>query len=235
MKRAFSNHLEIVPLLLALAFLPCRPLSFGQPVPTLSGIKLNFTNGPALSGGEVDTAIKLARRAGLTNVVEVYSYYLHSSSQVGILVNGRENKEGRSVSFMSIEIETEGLAEQIIRKPTRLVISDGNYWVGGIRTNTFTLFEAKGRTIRVSLSDEVSLERADSLIAALATKEVRYGNGEAFQASRHVDFSSPLRIYVGTSGKIRVGFSCGDWCSVSFECELREDGVHLSEPFQVVS
>ena len=232
---AFSKPFEILLLLFVLVLVSVCPITFSQPFGTFSGIKINYGKGPMLSGQEVDIAIKLARRAGMTNIAEIYSYYLHPSPQVGIGVKGHETITGRRLSFVSIQIETEGLAEEIIRRPTEILVSEDNYWIGAIRTNTFTLFEAKGRTIRVSLSDKVSVEQADSLIAALATKEVRYGNGEAFQASRHVDFSSPLRIYVGTSGKIRVGFSCGDWCSVSFECELREDGVHLSEPFQVVS
>jgi hypothetical protein len=103
------------------------------------------------------------------------------------------------------------------------------------RTNTFTLYEVKGRTVRVSFSAGVSIAQADALIAALANEKVRFANGTPPDA-RRVDLTRPEQIVKGKMDKLRISFSCGDVCTTYFECELDDEGnIVLSDPISIVS
>jgi hypothetical protein len=157
-------------ILALIAALLLQPIGFCQYVGPLSAIATDFTRGSKLSDNEVRAVVKLAQKAGIKNISKIYSYYMLPTSVVGIGVNGAETIDGRKVSFASVDIDTEGVLEELSRNFTNVLHSEGTFWVRahGVRTNTLTLFEMKGETIRIELGQRVPLSQADKIVAALS-------------------------------------------------------------------
>ena len=204
---------------------------FGQYLGPLSKISIDFTTGAVLSDSEVKTAVKLAQKAGITNIARIYSYYGLPTSEVGIGVNGAETINGRKVFFASVYIETRGLVEEISRNVTNVLYSEGNFWVraGMVQTNVLTTFETKNGTIRIELNKEVSLAQADRIVAAISAGKIRFVDGKTRDETRGVNLSKPVGMYLWKDS-VHLTFSCGEGCDVSFRCTLEEEGVVFSDP-----
>jgi hypothetical protein len=209
------SAITIIALAASLAF-GARPL-ISQVLPT------EPTKDWKLSPAEANAAIKLAARVGLTNVVKI------GTSDFGeISLTGPELIIGRDISFVSVHVEKDRTAEPpwFHFNFTKILCSDGQYCVlvGGVRTNKLTLFEFKGRTIRVELASGMTLARADSLVGLLVDQKIRYLDEEARVNASAVDLSKPS--FIGQrDGMLSIGFSCGEGCDLMLRCKIENDTI----------
>jgi hypothetical protein len=217
------------------AFFFFQQFCVSQYVGPLSGIQTDFSKGRNLSTEEAKAVIKLANQGGVTNIAKVSTYYRHPTSELGINVSGAEVITGRFVSFVTVHIFTERLAGELAN-PTNVMASEGEFWVRrgfGVQTNTLAVLHVRDRTVRVRVGEKVTLEQADRLVAAFAERKIRYkvtpGN------VGRPDFSRPESLRVGKDGSIWVTYSCGDWCSVSFECVLEKAEVVVIDTASIIS
>ena len=219
--------------LLAVALFLLQSTGVAQYLGPLSAISINFEKGSALSDRELVQVVTLAGKAGITNISKISTYYLLPSSVIGVAVDGAEKVKGRKVSFASVHIETKGLIEEMSRNVTNIFWSEGKFWVSrlGFFTNTLTLFQMKGDTIRIKVGEKVPLAQADKIVAALSAGKIRYADESIQQEGRRINISRPESMYVDRKTDfIYVTYSCGNGCDVSFRCTLDKNGVLFSNP-----
>jgi hypothetical protein len=88
-----------------------------------------------------------------------------------------------------------------------------------------TLFATPGRTIRVAIVQNISLDEADALVALLAAGKIRYTDEDSRKRAAGIDLSNPDSIGRGKNGTMRVMFSCGDDCILVLECVMEDDEI----------
>jgi hypothetical protein len=223
------NHSALFLFLFAATICFCKHLNAQELLKTnFTAFKTNFSPGSVLSKSEIETALRLAKMAGVTNVAEVTS--------VGgdVVVKGNETIYGRRGSFVSVGIVTGPLWPSWDQK--LVLFSDGNSHVlrYHVQTNTFALFKMNDHTIHVRLDPETSLEDADQFIASLAAKKIRYANEPDAKAAEEIDLFSPKALLRSADGKWRIGFSPERWSHITLYALLDQDGILITHSTSVI-
>jgi hypothetical protein len=219
--------------LLATALLLLQLVCAGRDDSPLPEIDRQLSNGRQLSSEDVTAVMKLAQKAGITNIAKISQL---DSEDLNIRVIGKERVNGRTVTFESLLVRTEGLMQHSIRLPARGVWTEGKFWAAynSVYTNIVTLFEANGRTIQVRVRGKVSLEEAERLVATLTAGKIRYADAETeMKAHDHADLTVPEGIFLSDKGWLRVAFSRGLYGHASFKCVFADDWVILSDPIRI--
>lgn len=230
LKKSFTNYFGVVHPRIKRVILAALVLFFGL-VEAGAAVKTNFRKGEELSNAEVERALRLARKAGVTNVAEVSSY------DPEIKVKSPEAIKGREVTFVTVDMHTYAPLVPLISSLTNIVWFEGNFWVAmeDVRTNKLTLFEMKGRQIRVWLAGTISVEEADGVAAKLAAGKVRYSSEESKREARGIDLLKPFEIAKRRDGEeIFIGFSCGEACELTMKCVLDKDGMVVKNVVRMI-
>jgi hypothetical protein len=203
-------------------------VGLSQPLLPVSSVSPSF-KAPAVSPGDSNAVIRLAAKAGLTNVAKIE---LNDSDTIMVL--GPEAIKGREVSFVSIRID-EGSSSNpfwIWDRTTNLLCSDEKYFVlrTSVRTNKLTLFEVKNQTIRVELGPNVSLSQADQLVGALEVGNIRYTSEDVRRRAVNIDLSKPCAIGQIRSGVFGITFLFNRSCYFAFQCVFENDEIVAQRP-----
>jgi hypothetical protein len=184
-----------------------------------TGFKTDFSQGTTLSKSEIAVLLRLAKKAGVTNVIEITSY------DSGVVIKGSENFSGRQVSFVPVNVETGPTSPW--RNKEWLLYSEGNYRVtrGDVRTNTLTLFKVHDRTIRVRLDSKITVNQADRIMSDLLAKKIRFLNEHDKKSANIADLTTPDEISLSKDGKWCIGFSPDRSSSLGLFCDIDEDGL----------
>jgi hypothetical protein len=203
-----------------------------------AGLKIVFGEHAELSDSDVEVVLKLAHKAGLTNVAEIQSY-ASPTVKLGIIAKSEETINGREISIVSVDVQSGGVPEFISKSDRdKIWASDGQFWVqrGDIHTNKFTICHVKGRSVRVRNDQNVSVKEIDRVVAALGAAQVRYASDAVKEQVAKVDISKsdPVSIGLGEGGKIVISFSGGDFSWVILTCVLDDKGILVLRAFRAI-
>lgn len=223
--------------ILVLAFV-CLVVCCGRGAETniVKGVRTHFESA-VLSDTELATVIRLAKRCGITNVVEVDTFYYLPGGDRGIEVKGAEEIRGRKISFVTVTIDRDKWMGKEVRQHSMVLKSIGEFWVSryGVITNVLTTFSINGGTIRVKLSDDVPLPTADKIVEAFAAGRIRFSSGSILSKSQldGVDFSKPESLSYTKDG-FHISYATSSMSWVVLEFTFDSGGVMVTSIGTVV-
>jgi hypothetical protein len=224
---AVGRQVRLILTLTLLVFAIC--FRSGAETNTVKGLQLHFEPSAVLSDRELATVIRLAKKCGITNAVEVNTFYHYPSSDRGIGVKSAEIIRGRKISFVTVNIEREKWSSKEVRRQSEVLKSIGEFWVSryGVRTNVLTTFSVNGGTIRVNLLDDIPLPTADKIIDAFAAGRIRFSSGVDKSQLQEVDFSKPESLNQTKEG-FNISYSTGRLSWVALDFTFDSGGVMVT-------
>jgi hypothetical protein len=167
-------------------------LGFGMQCPSshaqgvAAGITTNFAKDATLTPEQVQTVLELARECGLAEPTEVTTRRTHPLNRRFVVVRGKDHTDGRRSFYEQVDVWFSQW-EKAVSDGTD-VKKRGEFRVVPpyVVKTQFATFEVGGRTVTVQMADDtISLEVADRILSAFATKKIR------FERSPLVDMDKP--------------------------------------------
>lgn len=221
-----NSRIAIVLTILVAQGLVC---CFGADKTSLSGVRTNFIPEAVLPERDLKTVVKLAQDCGVTEVAEVFTFKIDSSSYCGIGVKGVETKDGRQLSSVNALVCSKKWGSQRSKRARDVIKSSGSFWIerGDVCTNVVTTFMVPSGTVRVQLADSVSLETADKIVDAFAKGHIKYGESLRRKDDlKGVDFSRPVSLEA-KGDAFAACYSPLPWVSVYVYFTLDPDGITI--------
>jgi hypothetical protein len=193
----------------------------------------------------VQEVIQLARKCGISNVASINTHNIHPSSHYGIGVDGVERVEGRKIRRDSLQVIHPSWMGTNWH-PKSQHINVGKFWAEPkLTTWEHTTFEVGIQTLRIRLNDDLPVETADELLAAIAAGKIRFADQKARDAWEDVELtrlveiaqrvpgSSIPNLYSGEitkllaqpGGEFHFSFSKRPLYWVTFSCEFKNGEI----------
>jgi hypothetical protein len=200
----------------------------------LASVHTNLVADTSLSTNELADLVKFANACGMNAVAEVKTFNHRPGARYhGILLTGPEKIDGRTVSFQTMNVHRDGWDFKA-RPTNRLyVMSAGEFWTVGpnyVKDNKLTTFTTAKGTIRVAVSDGISMDAADKIIGVMTTGKVTYSDIYLKPWMSKFDFSRYESLNI-TSEDGHFWISCADERGFArFELILNGDEAHTLNP-----
>lgn len=220
-------------LLILLAIAPTGALVADeqQPQEPVAAIKTDFCPQGVLTEEQIDIVRRLALKAGLTSVGMIRTYIINAGPGHGIRASQEEvfGCEYR-LTHVFIHYQHENWQPDI-RKPPHAIHRIGDFWCSGIGPDNRLrggIYDYKGKQLRVRLLDDIPVAFGDPIIAAFATRKIKFENPEDQKISDKWRAGELTPVMIGeASGKTcRVYIATNDKAAfMSFICTIEDDGT----------
>jgi hypothetical protein len=139
-------------------------------------VRTSFFRGSALTSQETDAVIELARQCGLLQPESIADRRVFpnlKSVPRSLVVKGAERVEGRKATLQWVAVGSTNWSQS---SPTPLAKFLGPFYVDApyLHTTEVTLFKFGTNTVRIHLSENLSLETADAIFGKFAKRDVRF-------------------------------------------------------------
>jgi hypothetical protein len=153
-------------------------MQFAVVLATAGEVKTEFEGSAVLSDQQIRIVTELALRAGLPTVARIYTYNIHPGSSFGINVVSNEEMKGREGTSSCLSVGYEKW-EPGGRKHEKVKLRSGDFWVRPwIIKARFGVFSGPRAEVKISLSDNTTLEMADRVFDLFKAGKVRFRTHE---------------------------------------------------------
>jgi hypothetical protein len=207
---------------LAIAVNVCFSAPASTNTPTTE-VKTTFDEWARLSAEEVQEVIQLARKCGISNVTSINTRGAHLTSNYGIGVSG-ERVVGRKVYLDSFVVtDASWMGTNWHPKPQHINV--GKFWAEPkITTLDYATFQISNQTRRIRLTDDLTVETADALVAAIAAGKVRFADQKTRDAWEGVKLTI-LSQMGQRNGEYQLTFTTGPLRWSIFGCEFKNGEI----------
>jgi hypothetical protein len=127
-------------------------------------VTTSFAKGAELTAAEVKDVLTIAHRAGVTNVAEVYTYFISPSPDRGVGVKETDTITDRQIHCRILFIMRGKWQEESHAAPTNS-IQVGDFWLDSVHVQNLTILRVQGREFKISVSGGIPVVQAEAILS----------------------------------------------------------------------
>ena len=189
-------------------------------------LKTRFVPTGELTTNEINLVIQLADKAGIQELEEVVTDYIHPSTNLCIHAKERETRDGRKITFRRLYIGRRGWEKKGPSSDDK-VLRIGDLWVQLVTHVELTALTVQQRDFRVDLRNGIRPEIAERILESFQSARFRFERNSDEKLLPLIDFTQPSSLWdPGRGTEMRMSFNSKhdhlEWFSIHF---MFDDGV----------